>query len=131
MIRLLVGFIGVLTALVPDRVLGVFERLALKNPDESIIKPWVGPAMRAEGVGIVVASLAGGKAYAWTMNLTGIFGGIVLAFPDLYPRLAATFLYEQPEQVEWHDRFTTDIRLIGAFYVFIAARAFNRRRRSA
>ncbi|MEF8807634.1 hypothetical protein [Natronomonas sp.] len=130
MIRLLVGLLGVLTVLVPDRILGVFERLAVENPDESTIKPWVGPAMRAEGVGIAVASLAGGKAYAWMMNLTGVFGGVVLIFPDLYPRLAATFLYEQPEQVEWHDRFTTGIRLIGAFYVFMAARAFIRRRRS-
>lgn len=48
--------------------------------------------------------------------------------PDLYRRFATTFLYDRPEEVEWNDEFTTGVRAIGAFYVFLAVRAFNRRR---
>lgn len=128
MARLIVGILGVLTTLFPGRIIEVFERLAIDDPGDSAIKSWIGSAFRGEGVLVAVASLVGGRAYAWMMNLTGIFGVFVLVSPDLYRRFATAFLYERPEQIEWNDRFTTVVRFVGVFYVFLAARAFNRRR---
>lgn len=130
MTRLIVGLLGVLSTLFPDRIVDVFERLAIADSSDAAIRPWIGSAIRGEGLLVALASLVGGRAYAWLMNVTGAFGVFLLVYPDLYRRFAAVFLYERPEQIEWNDRFMTVLRLIGAFYVFLAARAFNRRQRS-
>ncbi|MBP2252822.1 hypothetical protein J2754_003182 [Halarchaeum solikamskense] len=61
------------------------------------------------------------------MNLTGVFGAIVLLFPDLYQRFATAFLYERPESIEWNERFRLGIRAIGALYVFLAAKTYRER----
>lgn len=54
------------------------------------------------------------------MNLTVAFGAIIFSFPHLYRRLAATLLYEKPDEVEWNNQFTAGIRIIGALYVLLA-----------
>lgn len=128
MARTLIGLLGAVTALFPDRILDVFESFAVENPDECTVNPWVGPGIRTEGVLVAVVGLLGGRAYAWTMNVTGAFGAVVLLFPDLYRRFATGLLYERPGDVEWNDRFTPVVRAIGALYVLLAARAFARRR---
>lgn len=76
---------------------------------------------------ITAACLLKGKAYVWLMNLTGVFGAVVLLFPGLYRAFATTLLYEQPGRVEWNDRFTAGVRFIGVLYIFMAIRAFNER----
>jgi len=82
------------------------------------------------GIVVTIASLAGGRAYARMMDLTGAFGAVVLLFPQLYRRFAITVLYEDPDKVEWNPRFTngrTDSR--GTVRPF-AVRAFTKRRAS-
>jgi hypothetical protein len=65
------------------------------------------------------------------MNLTGVFGVVLLLSPRLYREFATDLLYEEPERVTWNDRFT-GIRRVGGFvYVFLAARAFTQRRDGA
>jgi hypothetical protein len=61
------------------------------------------------------------------MNLTGLFGAIVLLFPDLYRRFATAFLYERPESIEWNERFNSAVRAIGTLYVFLAAKTYRER----
>jgi len=51
-------------------------------------------------------------------DLTGVFGAIVLLFPDLYRKFATAFLYERPESIEWNEGFSSGVRAIGALYVF-------------
>jgi hypothetical protein len=58
--RILIGLLGVLTTLFRSRIVEVFERLAIDDPGESAVKPWVGSAIRGEGVLVAVASLVGG-----------------------------------------------------------------------
>ncbi|WP_394740885.1 hypothetical protein [Natronococcus roseus] len=55
---------------------------------------------------VTLASLTGGRAYARLMDLTGLFGAVVVLFPQLYRRFVLGFLYEHPEEVEWNPRFT-------------------------
>lgn len=127
MIRTLVGVLGAISALFPDKIVGLFEKLAIANPSEGTVREWVRPAIRSEGVLIAAISLRNGRAYAWLMNLTGLFGAIVLLFPDLYRRFATAFLYERPESIEWNERFNSAVRAIGALYVFLAAKTYRER----
>lgn len=128
MVRPLVGIVGVLTALFPDRIIDIFETTSIENVDEITIKPWVSSVMRTEGILVAGASLVGRRPYAWLMTLTGFFGAILLLFPQLYRRFAAGFLYEEPDQVKWNEQFTTGVRIIGGLYILVAASAFTQRR---
>lgn len=125
MLRMLIGVLGGVTALVPDEIAGIFEKFAIANPGEGTLRTWVNQAIRSEGILIAVVSLLGGRSYVWMMNLTGVFGAIVLVFPDLYRRFATTLLYEHPDSIEWNERFTTGIRVIGAVYVFLATKTYR------
>jgi hypothetical protein len=127
MIRTFVGVLGAISALFPDKIVGIFEKLAIANPSEGTVRGWVRPAIRSEGVLIFAISLRNGRAYAWLMNLTGLFGAIILLFPDLYRRFATAFLYERPESIEWNERFKSAVRAIGALYVFFAAKTYRKR----
>jgi len=129
MIRSLIGLLGCLAAAVPGRLLDVFETLAVENADDRTRRSWAASAIRAEGVVVAAASRTDGRAYAWMLNLTGIFGGVVLIAPRLYRRFAAAFLYEDGGDVVWTDALDTGVRALGAVYVLLALDAFRERRR--
>ncbi|MGM0604963.1 MAG: hypothetical protein ACQETB_04735 [Halobacteriota archaeon] len=128
MIRHLLGALGVFTALVPNRIVNIFEAIAVKTPGENAVRSWFVPAIRAEGAVIALAAIRDGRLYAWLMNLTGIFGAILLFVPTLYDPIAGPPVYEDPESVEWNDQLTDGVRVIGVLYVLIAL--LDRRRRS-
>lgn len=130
MIRQFLGALGVLTALVPDRIVDVFEAIVVENPGENTVHSWFGLLIRAEGVVITLAALRDGRLYAWLMNLTGIFGGVLLFVPRLYERIAGPLVYENPESVEWNDDLADGVRVIGAVYVLLALLDRRRRNRS-
>lgn len=127
MIRSLIGLVGAIAVVFPDRMLGFFEQFAVENSGEGTPKSWIGSAIRTEGFVVLLASLVGGRAYAWMMNITGVFGAIIVVSPDLYRRFATEFLYEEPGIVEWDERFTTGVRIIGILYVLLAAVSFRKR----
>ncbi|ELZ48804.1 hypothetical protein C464_05310 [Halorubrum coriense DSM 10284] len=128
MLRQFLGALGILTTLVPDRIVDVFEAIAVENPDENTVHSWFGPLIRAEGVVITFAALRGGRPYAWLMNVTGIFGAVLLFIPRVYEQIAGPLVYEDPESVEWNEHLTDGVRVIGAVYVLLAL--FDRRRRN-
>jgi hypothetical protein len=129
MVRILIGIVGVVTALFPDEIAALFEKLAIANPGEGSMRTGVNPAIRSEGILVAVISLLGGRSYAWMMNLTGAFGAAVFLFPDLYRNFATTLLYERPDSIEWNERFTSVVRIIGAVYVFLAVKTYRDRRK--
>jgi hypothetical protein len=126
--RLILGVLGAITALFPDRVIDLFEEMAITNPENSSTRSWFRSSVRAEGVLITVACLRGRRLYAGLMNLTGLFGAVVLLFPNVYRKIATTIMYEQPDQVEWNERLTPGVRIIGAVYLFVAIRSLIKRR---
>ena len=128
MIREVVGFLGVVSTLVPNRIIDLFERLAIENHEDRRTRSWSTPTIRAEGILITVVCLLKGRPYAWMMNLTGAFGAVILFFPELCRKLASMLLYENPEQVEWKDRFATGVRLIGVLYILLSVHEFRKRR---
>lgn len=127
--RIFIGVLGAVTALFPDEIVALFEKLAIANPGESTLRTGVNPGIRSEGLLVAVISLLGGRSYAWMMNLTGGFGAVVLVFPGLYRKFATTLLYKHPDSIEWDERFTTGVRIIGAVYVFLAAKTYRDRRK--
>ena len=129
MLRAFIGVLGAITALVPDKIVALFETLAMANPGEGTLRAWINPTIRSEGILVAMISLLGGRPYAWMMNLTGAFGAVVLVFPGLYRKFATTFLYERPDSIEWNEQFTTGVRIIGAVYVFLAAKTYRNRRK--
>lgn len=129
MLRILIGVLGAVTALFPDKIVVVFEKLVITNPSDGTLREWVNPAIRSEGILVAVISFLGGRSYVWMMNLTGAFGAVVLVFPNLYRKFATTLLYERPDAIEWNERFTIVVRSIGAVYVFLAAKMYRDRRK--
>jgi chromate transport protein ChrA len=77
---------------------------------------------------VAVVSVIGRRVYAWLMNLTGVFGTVVLLFPKAYHDFATTLLYEHTNEVEWNDRFTNRIRPIGVIYILLAVWTYIKRR---
>jgi len=129
MLRSIIAVLGGLTALLPDRIVDAFERVAVANPDEIEPRPGILPKIRTEGALVVAVALVGGRVYAWTMYVTGAFGALLLAAPRLYRPIAARFLYDDPDAVEWTPAFDGVLRLVGALYVLFGIRAVRRRRR--
>ncbi|MFW5917443.1 MAG: hypothetical protein ACOCRD_03430 [Halorubrum sp.] len=127
-IRTLIGVAGGLTVLVPDRIVEVFERVAVANPDEIEPRSGLLPTLRAEGAIVVGIALTGGRVYAWTLYVAGAFGSLLLAFPRLYREMAARFVYDDPDAVEWNVGFDGVLRFVGALYVLWGIREFRRRR---
>ncbi|WP_435100654.1 hypothetical protein [Halorubrum sp. N11] len=127
MLRQFLGVLGVLTTLVPDRIVDVFEAIAVENPEENTVHSWFSPLIRAEGIVITLAALRGGRHYAWLMNVTGIFGAVLLFIPRLYEHIAGPLVYEDSDSVEWNEHLTDGVRVIGAVYVLIAL-LYRRRR---
>ncbi|WP_435100645.1 hypothetical protein [Halorubrum sp. N11] len=130
MLRQFLGVLGVLTTLVPDRIVDVFEAIAVENPEENTVHSWFSSLIRAEGIVITLAAFRGGRLYAWLLNVTGIFGAVLLFIPRLYERIAGPLVYEDPESVEWNEHLTDGVRVIGAVYVLIALLHWRRRNES-
>jgi hypothetical protein len=128
MLRHFLGALGLLTALIPDRIVDVFEAIAVENPEENTVHSWFDPLIRAEGVVITLAALRDGRLYAWLLNVTGIVGAVLLFIPRLYEQIAGALVYEDPESVEWNEHLTDGVRVIGAVYVLLAL--LDRRRRN-
>ena len=128
MIRAIIGVLGALTALVPDRIVAAFERVAVENPDDVEPRRGTRPTLRAEGVVVVALALIGGRAYAWAMYVTGAFGTVLLVVPRAYRAIASRLLYADPDAVEWRPGFDTFLRLVGAAYVLLGVRELRRDR---
>lgn len=128
MVRAFIGILGVLTAIFPNRIIELFEAVAIENPDDCTRKPWIDSGIRTEGIVVAVVSVIGRRVYAWLLNLTGVFGAVILLFPEGYRDFATTLLYEHPDEVEWNDRFTNRIRIIGVVYILLAVWTYTKRR---
>ncbi|GAB7011272.1 hypothetical protein [Halorubrum trueperi] len=127
MLRQFLGALGVLTTPAPDRIVAVFETIAVENPDENTVHSWFGLLIRVEGVVLTTAALRDDRLYAWLMNVTGIFGAVLVFVPRLYEQIAGALVYEDPESVGWNEHLTDGVRVIGAVYVLLAL--LDRRRR--
>jgi hypothetical protein len=125
MIRTLLGLVGIVLALVPGRIIGLYEILAIENPDECTPKGWVAPAIRAEGIGLTILSLSGGRAYTTFMKFVEAVGVVAFFFPRQYAAFGFGTAWKRSDSIEWKSGFFQGVRVIGAFSVLLAYRALK------
>ena len=125
MIRPLLGLVGIVLALVPGRIIGLYEILAIKNPDECPPKGWVTPAIRAEGIGLAIFALSGGRAYTTFMKFVGAVGVVAFFFPRQYAAFGFSIAWNRSDSIEWKSGFFQAVRVAGAFSVLLAHRALK------
>ncbi|MDJ1434244.1 hypothetical protein [Halostagnicola sp. A-GB9-2] len=125
MFRTIIGLIGVIITLFPAKIRYLYEQFALKNPDAVNVKPWFIPAIRAEGLLIVLVSVFGGKVYRMSLYLLGLAGAVALFFPRRALRISANYSYEEPERIEWNKGLVQAIRCFGVLYLLIALDALT------
>ncbi len=128
MARLTLLAVGALLALVPDRILDLYEDLAVESPERPSRQPWLRSLVQAEGLVVTVFSLLGGRMWAWLLNLTGLTGAFAFLVPERYLSLGSKFAYERASSIDWADQAPTVVRVLGAISVFLAVRAFFQRR---
>lgn len=128
MIRALLGLVGIVLALVPGRIIGLYEILAIENPDQCPPKGWVDPAIRAEGIGLAILALSGGRAYTTFMKFVGAVGVVAFFFPKQYAAFGFGIAWKQSDSIEWKSGFFQGMRVMGAFSVLLAHRALKESR---
>ena len=128
MIRTLLGIGGILVVLVPGRVIELYENLAIENPDECPPKDWVAPAIRAEGIGLVILSLLGGKGFSAFMKVGIVAGTLAAIFPRQYAAFGFGVSWKQPDSIEWKAGFFPALRVMGAFSVLFSYCALKEQR---
>ena len=127
MARLLFALLGVVMALAPDRLRETYERYALVDPEAARPSEWLVPAIRAEGVIYVVATLRGGRPYSWVMNSVGIAGALSALYPERVVDAGSALAYENPDELEWRGSFVSIVRGLGVVCVLLAIRAARKR----
>ncbi|SDR43784.1 hypothetical protein [Natronobacterium texcoconense] len=130
MVRLLFGLLGVVIALFPDGVRETYEEVAFENSDDATPKPWLVSGIRAEGILYALASAAGGKSYAWLLNVAGLAGGLAALFPKQYLETGVEVAYEDADTLEWRDGVVTAVRGIGTLLVLLALVGVRNRRKA-
>lgn len=126
--RLFLAVVGFITALVPEKMIGLFEDGFIENPDEVTRSSTGASAIRAEGILVVVASVLGGRAYAAMWYITGLAGSILIVFPQGYRRFANAVIFEDGSTVEWREGYTRVVRAIGALYLLLCIWQWRKRR---
>lgn len=127
-IRTLLGLGGIVVALIPGRVIELYENLAIENPDECPPKSWVAPAIRAEGIGLAILSLSGGRAYATFMKFAGAVGVVAFFFPRQYAAFGFGIAWKRSDSIEWRSGLFPAVRVMGAFSALLAYCALKEQR---
>ena len=128
MIRALLGLVGIVLTLVPGRVIVLYEVVAIENPDECAPKGWVAPAIRAEGIGLAILALSGGRAYTTFMKFVGAVGVVAFFVPRQYASFGFGIAWNRSDSIEWKSGFFQGVRVAGAFSVLLAHRALEESR---
>jgi hypothetical protein len=128
MMRTLLGLGGILVALIPGRVIELYENLAIENPDECPPKGWVASAIQVEGIGLAILSLLGGKGFSTFMKVGMAAGTMAVFFPRQYAAFGFGVAWKQPDSIEWKSGFFPALRVMGAFSVLFSYCALKEQR---
>jgi hypothetical protein len=128
--RLLVAF-GIVELLFPERLIDYGERLALENPDECELEPWVTTLARLEGLAFLWFVLRDRASLVTFRSLFGITGLLAVLSPTGFLDYWTGVVYEDHRRCEWKPWVVPVTRLIGVCYLALAVLGRRAVRRSA
>lgn len=126
MFRKLLGVLGLAWLLGGDRLADATEQWASATDDVPDLRPWVVPAIRAEGALYVLLAWRGGRAYAAYKKLLGVLGLAALAYPREFVDYGTRGVYADPEECTWESWVYTVVRTAGLACVLLAADQLRR-----
>ncbi|AUX09112.1 hypothetical protein AArcSl_1483 [Halalkaliarchaeum desulfuricum] len=120
MFRKLLGVLGLLWMLAPDRLAHATERWATETPGVPELRSWVVPAIRLEGAMYVLLAWRGGTPYAALKKVFGGVGLFALAYPEQFVGYGTRLAYRNPEECEWKPGVYTLARFVGLVSLLVA-----------
>ena len=120
MFRMLLSAIGIVELLSPEELIDRAEHLALDNPDDCELRPWVIPGARVEGLVFLITMWRSDRSYAAFKQFLGVIGLLALVFPRAYVDYGSNLAYTDANSCRWKPWVYFGTRLIGTLYVIIA-----------
>lgn len=121
MIKWLLAAVALIELLVPERIIERGEQVALSNPEECSLRPWVPLVARLEGL-LFLLVLVRPKTFSgpWARAAFGWNGLLAFLSPAGYLDYWTEIVYEDADRCEWRPWVVPATRAIGACYVLIA-----------
>lgn len=126
--KIVLGPLGVVMAVFPNRVLAAFERLFLENPDECEAKSWVTKGVRFEGLAYLLIALRGGKPFGPLAKVFGLFGLVAFLFPKRYLAFGSALAYGNADACEWKRGSVQFARVVGGLVLLLSLVELRSRR---
>ena len=114
--------VGLLEALFPRGVIELGERLAFRDRGESVLRSWVVPVARVEGLLWVLAARRG----SGTGSLLGVAGLPLLVAPERTIGAVLSLTYENSDTIELAPWVVPVARVLGLAYVAVGWRSVRR-----
>ncbi|WP_255152515.1 hypothetical protein [Halorarius halobius] len=120
MLRRLLTVVCVIEVLAPERLIERAEALALANPDDCEVRPWVVPGARVEGAVFLLALWRSDRSYARFKRFLGVVGLLALLYPERYLEVGSELAYVDGSAPRWKPWVAPATRLVGLLYVLVA-----------
>ncbi|MFC7202357.1 hypothetical protein ACFQJC_02440 [Haloferax namakaokahaiae] len=125
MLRTVLRVVGIVEFFRPGALVRTAERLALENPDECEMRPWMTPVMRSEGAILMVLARRGGSLSSFK-KFVGVIGVLAMLFPRAYVDYGSKIAYADAGNCEWKPWVYPATRLVGVYYVLVALNEFRK-----
>lgn len=120
MSRKILTQIGIVELLTPDALIGAAEQIALDNPVECELRPWVIPGARIEGLAFLFLTWRRDESYSAFKQLLGIVGVLALLFPRAYIEYGSRLAYTNATDPRWKPWVYPGTRAVGLLYILVA-----------
>ncbi|MFC7070485.1 hypothetical protein [Halobaculum lipolyticum] len=128
MLRKVFTAICTVEVVAPEALIEGAEQIALDNPDECELRPWVIPGARVEGLILLALLWYSDGSYSLFKRFLGLLGLLVFAFPRAYVDYGDRLAYTTESTPEWKPWVYRGTRLVGAVYLLIAINELRRAR---
>lgn len=120
MLRSILTTVGIVELLTPEALIDAAERIALENPDECELRPWVLPGARVEGLTFLVLMWRSDETYSAFKKYLGLFGLLALLFPRTYVDSGSKLAYTDATDPDWRPWVYPGTRAVGLLYLLVA-----------
>lgn len=127
MLRTILTVFGVAELLKPGALIETAEKLALENPDECEVRPWVISGARAEGAFFLLLVRRSSGSFSSFKKFLGVIGVLAFLFPRKYLEFGSKLAYTDAEACQWKPWVYHGTRLVGLYYVLVSMNELRKR----